>query len=72
MSAIRGVVRNGQVEVNLPDGTEVMIVPEAAAAALSPAEIAAVVASMPPFEWTSADETEWQAEKANRASRSNP
>ena len=66
-SAIRGTVRDGKVEVNLPDGTEVLIVPESAETALSPEEIAQVVATMPPFEWTAEDEAEWQAEKATKA-----
>jgi hypothetical protein len=67
VSTIRGIVRDGKVEVNLPDGTEVLILPEAAEAPLSPAEIAQVVATMPPFEWTAEDEAEWQAEKAAKA-----
>lgn len=64
MISTRGIARDGKVEVNLPDGTEVLIVPETADAALAPAEIAAIAATMPPFEWTAEDEAEWQAEKA--------
>lgn len=64
---IRGVVRNGNVDVDLPDGTEVLIVPESAEAALAPEEVARIIATMPPFEWTAEDEAEWQAEKAAKA-----
>lgn len=65
-SAIRGIVRSGKVDVNLPDDTEVMIIPESAEAVLSSAEIAQIVATMPPFEWTAEDEAEWQAERARK------
>ncbi|MFO0806356.1 MAG: hypothetical protein U0791_24900 [Gemmataceae bacterium] len=67
VQTVRGVVRDGKVEVNLPDGTEVLILPESAETPLSSAEIAQVVATMPPFEWTAEDEAEWQAEKAAKA-----
>jgi hypothetical protein len=66
-SAIRGIVRDGKVAVDLPDGTEVLIMPESTEAALAPEEIAQIIATMPPFEWTAKDEAEWQAEKEKRA-----
>jgi hypothetical protein len=65
-SAIRGTVRDGKVEVNLPDGTEVLIMPESTEAPLAPEEIAQIIATMPPFEWTAEDEAEWQAERAKK------
>lgn len=66
-SALRGIVRDGKVEVDLPDGTEVLILPESAATPLAPEELAQIIATMPPFVWTAEDEAEWQAEKAKRA-----
>jgi|GEM_PF-5940473 len=65
-TSIRGVVRGGKVDVDLPDGTEVTIIPEADEHALTSDEIAAIAAATPPFIWSDEDEAEWRAERARR------
>ena len=78
MSTLKGIIRNGQVIVigptDLPDGTEVEILPVSLSALdhegqVTPDEIARTLAAMEktePFEMTNA---EWAAIEADRQAR---
>ncbi len=69
---IRGVVRNGRIELldplDLPDGTEVMIAPDSGDQPLAPDDIARIAAATTHFSLSPEEEAEWQAERAKRQS----
>lgn len=73
---VKGVVRNGRIELsqplNLPDGAEVEVHAAESDAPMTPEEIAAVLARMDavePLEWTDEEIAAWEADRQARKER---